>query len=104
MQCIFCKDQDGKVKWEGDIRLSDPQLFAHGLLASPGLWLHGCLLFSDMNDAVGCSAAAPAAQGVTDGYVSGREPAGKAGKAGTPHAAPASWGSLPALQPQSPFL
>lgn len=86
LQCIFCKDQDGKVKWEGDIRLSDPKLFAHGLLASPGLWLHVCLLFSDMSDAVGCSAAAPAAQGVTDGHVSGREGSQqeKLGKLGLP--------------------
>lgn len=33
------------VKCEGNTRLSDPKLLPCGLQASPGLWLHGCLLF-----------------------------------------------------------
>lgn len=78
------------VTWEGNItsdhKLLDPS--GHSRTVAP--WL---LTFCDMSDAVGCSADATAAQGVTDRGVSGRERSqqdSSPGKAGTPHATPAS--------------
>lgn len=78
-----------------------PNFFGHGHLASLGPCPHACLLLLVCMMLLAVlllpqHLQVPVAQGITDGDVSGREGSQQdslPGKAGTPHATLALWGS-----------